>query len=39
MNIKGVTGDLKMKKKFFLIKKMIIVKVYIRLSLELLWTV
>ena len=39
MNIKGVTGDLKMKKKIFLIKKMIIVKIYLEISLELLWAV
>ena len=35
MNMKGVIDDLK----FFLIKKMIIVKIYLGLSLVLLWTV
>ena len=39
MKIKGVIEDLKFKKKSFLIKKMIIVKVYIGLSLVVLWTV
>ena len=37
MKIKGVIEDLKIKK--FKIKKMIIVKIYLGLSLVLLWTV
>ena len=36
MKIKGVIEDLKLKN--FLIKKMIVVKIYIGISLELLWT-
>ena len=39
MKIKGVNGDLKMEKKFFLNLKMIIIKIYLELSLELLQTV
>jgi len=37
MKIKGVIEDLKIKK--FKVKKMIIVKIYLGLSLVLLWTV
>ena len=37
MKIKGVTEDLKIKKNFYL--KNIIVKIYIDISLELLWAV
>ena len=37
MKIKGVIEDLKIKKNF-LIKKMIIVKIYLGLSLVLLWS-
>ena len=37
MKIKGVTKNLKVKKKLKL--KMIIVKIYLRISLELLWAV
>ena len=38
MKIKGVTEDLKIKKVFFNLK-MIIVKIYLGISLELLWAV
>ena len=38
MKIKGVIEDLKNKKNI-LIKKIIIVKIYLRISLELLWAV
>ena len=38
MKIKGVIEDLK-KKKNILIKKIIIVKIYLGISLELLWAV
>ena len=38
MKIKGVIEDLKIKK-IVLIKRMIIVKIYLGISLELLWTV
>ena len=39
MKIKGVIEDLKKKKKKFLVKKIIIVKIYLGISLELLWAV
>ena len=38
MKIKGVVEDLKIKKSF-LIKKIIIAKIYLEISLVLLWTV
>ena len=38
MKIKGVIKDLKIKKSF-LIKKIIIAKIYLEISLVLLWTV
>ena len=38
MKIKGVIEDLKIKK-IVLIKRMIIVKIYLGISLELLWSV